>query len=137
MLWRMNGIHVRLAVFAALATLSFGAPLSFRAQRGIAFVPTERPTPARQAQSSARDSLVITYLANEGVMLSSGGATVLIDALFGEGLRGYGVVSKPTRVRLEGATAPFDRVSAVLTTHIHPDHFDASGVAAHLGAHGR
>lgn len=70
-------------------------------------------------------------------MLSSGGATVLIDALFGEGLRGYGVVSKPTRVRLEGATAPFDQVNAVLTTHIHPDHFDASAVAAHLGANRR
>ena len=88
-------------------------------------------------QPARRDSLVVTYLANEGVMLSSGGATVLIDALFGDGLSGYGVVSKPTRVRMEGATAPFDRVNAVLTTHTHGDHFDATAVLAHLRANPR
>jgi L-ascorbate metabolism protein UlaG (beta-lactamase superfamily) len=79
-----------------------------------------------------RDSLVITFLANEGVMLSSSGTTVLIDALFGDGLRGYGIVTPPVRTALERARPPFDRVSAVLATHIHNDHFDARSVLEHL-----
>ena len=94
--------------------------------------------PPGHAQRSApgadqpRDSLVITFLANEGVMLSSGSTHVLIDALFGDGLRGYGAVTRPTRTALERALPPFDRVNAVLATHIHNDHFDARPVFDHL-----
>jgi L-ascorbate metabolism protein UlaG (beta-lactamase superfamily) len=94
-------------------------------------------TPARvvsQASAPRRDSLTITYLANEGVMLSSGGTTVLIDALFGDGLRGYGVVSPARRERLERAQPPFERIAAILATHTHRDHFDPRAVARHLAA---
>jgi L-ascorbate metabolism protein UlaG (beta-lactamase superfamily) len=90
-----------------------------------------------QSPAPLRDSLTITYLANEGVMISSGGTTVLIDALFGEGLRGYGVVSPGTRALLERAAPPFDRVDAVLATHIHGDHFDGTAVFRHLRANPR
>ncbi len=79
-----------------------------------------------------RDSLLVTFLANEGVMLSAGGTSVLIDALFGEGLRGYGVVTPDTRALLERSAPPFDRVSAVLATHAHRDHFDAAPTWRHL-----
>ena len=79
-----------------------------------------------------RDSLVVTFLANEGVMISSGGTSILIDALFGDGLPGYGVVTEPTRTTLERAQPPFDRVNAVLATHIHNDHFEAGPVFRHL-----
>jgi L-ascorbate metabolism protein UlaG (beta-lactamase superfamily) len=79
----------------------------------------------------------VTFLANEGVMLSSGGATVVIDALFGQGLRGYGVVPAPIRRQLESAAPPFDRVDAVLATHVHDDHFNADAVLAHLRANPR
>jgi L-ascorbate metabolism protein UlaG (beta-lactamase superfamily) len=85
-----------------------------------------------QPAPPARDSLVITFLANEGVMLSSGGTTILIDALFGDGLRGYGIVTQPTRTAIERAQPPFDRVNAVLTTHTHSDHFEARPVFEHL-----
>src|SRR5688500_17305265 len=88
-------------------------------------------TAARNA-SPARDSLTITFLANEGVMVSSGGTTVLIDALFGDGLRGYGVVTRATRALLESARPPFDHVTAVLATHRHDDHFNAQAVLRHL-----
>jgi L-ascorbate metabolism protein UlaG (beta-lactamase superfamily) len=87
---------------------------------------------AQGTPTVVRDSLVITFLANEGVMISSGGTTVLIDALFGDGLRGYGIVTQPTRTALERAQPPFDRVNAVLATHIHNDHFEARPVFEHL-----
>ena len=107
------------APLAAVAVLALGAG-SLTAQRPSASAPT------------VRDSLVITFLANEGVMISSGGTTVLIDALFGEGLSGYGIVTQPTRTALERGQPPFDRVNAVLATHIHNDHFEARPVFEHL-----
>lgn len=97
-------------------------------------------TPAQvvsQSPPARRDSLTITYLANEGVMLSSGGTTILIDALFGDGLRGYGVVTPARREALERARPPFDAIDAVLATHTHRDHFDPQAVARHLVANAR
>lgn len=97
---------------------------------------TSTPLVAQDARRD-RDSLLVTFLANEGVMLSAGGTSVLIDALFGEGLRGYGVVTPETRALLERAAPPFDRVAAVLATHAHRDHFDAAPAWRHLQANPR
>lgn len=77
-------------------------------------------------------ALEVTYLANEGFMLAGGGRKVLIDALFGEGLKGYAAVSPARRALLEGARAPFDDVDVVCATHFHGDHFNAEPVLAHL-----
>lgn len=79
----------------------------------------------------------VTYIANEGVMISAPGAKVLIDALFGDGLPEYGVASPATRKALEGGHAPFDAVNLVLATHIHRDHFDPVAVLRHLTANPR
>ena len=92
-----------------------------------------RPLPGQDV-APRRDSLTITFLANEGVMLSSGGTRVLIDALFGDGLPRYGAVSPATRTLLERAAPPFEGVDVVLATHIHADHFDAAAVLRHLQA---
>lgn len=77
-------------------------------------------------------ALEVTYLANEGFMIAGGGRKVLIDALFGEGLDGYAVVSPAQRALLEQARAPFADVDAVFATHFHDDHFNAASVLAHL-----
>lgn len=77
-------------------------------------------------------ALEVTYLANEGFMIAGGGKKVLIDALFGEGLSGYAVVSPAQRELLEQARAPFDGTDAVFATHFHDDHFNADSVLAHL-----
>jgi L-ascorbate metabolism protein UlaG (beta-lactamase superfamily) len=95
------------------------------------FLAASTPLAAQDAQRG-RDSLLVTFLANEGVMLTAGGTSVLIDALFGDGLRGYGVVTPDTRALLERAAPPFDRVAAVLATHVHRDHFDAAPAWRHL-----
>ncbi len=76
----------------------------------------------------------ITYLGNEGFLLRAGETKVLVDALFGDGLRGYPVVPTPIRANLEGARGRFAGVDLILASHFHGDHFDAAAVARHLRA---
>jgi L-ascorbate metabolism protein UlaG (beta-lactamase superfamily) len=79
----------------------------------------------------------ITFLANEGVMLSSGGDKVLIDALFQKYETGYAVPADSTQAALTAARSPFNDVDLVLVTHRHGDHFHPAPVAAHLRANPR
>jgi L-ascorbate metabolism protein UlaG (beta-lactamase superfamily) len=80
------------------------------------------------------DGVAVTFLANEGVMLSSGSAKVLIDALFLKYERGYAVPADSTQAALQRARSPFDSIDLVLVTHRHGDHFHPAPVAAHLRA---
>ena len=89
-------------VYVAAATSGFGA--------------ATRQAPAKQ------EGVSITFLANEGVMLSSGTGKVLIDALFQKYETGYAVPADSTRAALEGARSPFDDVRLILVTHRHGDH---------------
>ena len=83
------------------------------------------------------DGVTITFLANEGVMLSSGGQKVLIDALFLKYGPGYAVPADSTLASLQGARIPFDSVDVILVTHRHGDHFHPVPMAAHLRANPR
>ena len=98
-------------------------------------VAAARPLLAQGAVSAS--GLTITFLANEGVMISSGSRKVLIDALFTYYGRGYAVPSDTTQSALASASAPFDGVDLVLVTHRHGDHFDPRPVASHLRANPR
>lgn len=89
------------------------------------------PSPA-QTPSPTPSGVRITYLANEGFLITSGETKVLIDALFGSGIEGYPVVPAAMREQLEAATGLFAGVDLVLTTHFHRDHFDPQSVARHL-----
>ncbi len=82
----------------------------------------------------APPGVTITYVANEGVLLSSGGTQVLIDALFLHYGPEYAVPADSTQSALERARAPFDSVDLVLVTHRHGDHFHPDPLAAHLRA---
>lgn len=83
------------------------------------------------------ESLTVTFLANEGVMLSSGGKKVLIDALFLKYKTGFATPADSTQAALAAARAPFDNVDLILATHYHGDHFHPQPVAAHLVANPR
>lgn len=76
----------------------------------------------------------VEYLANEGVLLTAGGVSILIDALFGDGLADYPVVERATRDALESGRGRFGEVDLVLVTHAHSDHFDPAAVRRHLEA---
>ncbi len=77
--------------------------------------------------------LAVTYLANEGFLLESGGAMVLVDALFaGEEIEYCDVPGGALRAEMEAAEGRFADVDLVLDTHAHVDHFEPCSVAAHL-----
>jgi L-ascorbate metabolism protein UlaG (beta-lactamase superfamily) len=73
----------------------------------------------------SRPPLVLTYVANAGVLVAAGNTKVLIDALFDRPNPAYRAPSAETIRRMVAGTAPFDGVGLALVTHNHPDHFDA------------
>lgn len=79
----------------------------------------------------------VTFLANEGVMLSAGNKKVLIDGLFRHYGDEYALPADSTRAKLEGARSSFDAVDLILVTHRHGDHFHPASVAAHMLANPR
>ncbi|MCI0355591.1 MAG: MBL fold metallo-hydrolase [Acidobacteria bacterium] len=76
--------------------------------------------------------LRITYLANEGFLLTAGDKKVVIDALFRNAMDPYLNHSSEVRKRLEKGEGEFAGVSVALATHQHADHFDAWAVADFL-----
>src|SRR5687768_3392502 len=79
---------------------------------------------AAQAPATATsDGVTITFLANEGVMLSAGGKKVLIDGLFLKYQSGFALPADSTQRALQSARPPFDNVDLILATHRHGDHF--------------
>jgi L-ascorbate metabolism protein UlaG (beta-lactamase superfamily) len=76
--------------------------------------------------------LEITYVANEGVLISSGDKQVLIDGLHREYKRYYAYLPTPEREKIESAKAPFDKIDLILVSHLHLDHFHTESVGLHL-----
>ena len=78
------------------------------------------------------DSVEITYIANEGVLIASGGKQVLIDGLHREYQRAYAFLPDAEREKIETAKPPFDRIDLILVSHMHLDHFHSEAVGRHL-----
>ena len=75
----------------------------------------------------------ITYVANEGFLVSVGDTAVLVDGLFGgPSLDWADVPSTETQEKLRAGAPPFDRVRVALVTHRHVDHFDPGVAVAFL-----
>jgi len=81
--------------------------------------------------------VTVTYLGNEGVLISGPSGKILIDALVGEGLEGYESLAGRERQHLEHARAPYDDVDLILATHSHADHFDSAAVLRYLESNHR
>ena len=74
----------------------------------------------------------ITYIANEGVLISAGGKQVLIDGLHREYGPEYAFLPPADRDKIENAKAPFDAIDLILVSHRHLDHFHPESVGLHL-----
>lgn len=81
------------------------------------------------AGNAGESAIEVTYLANEGVMITTEGHKVLIDALFDNPNPNYRAPSEDMLERMQTGRAPFDNVDLVLVTHNHPDHFSPSFAA--------
>ena len=108
----------------------------------VAYFVVDHPWAWRPAAPIAPESLAgpstnpvgleITYIANEGVLISSGDKQVLIDGLHREYERDYAFLPTPQREKIETAKAPFDQIDLILVSHRHLDHFHPESVGLHL-----
>jgi L-ascorbate metabolism protein UlaG (beta-lactamase superfamily) len=83
-------------------------------------------------QSSKGKAFSITYIANEGVLISSGRKQVLIDGLHREYKPAYAFPPPDLLSSLELARPPYDEIDLVLVSHLHLDHFHPESVGLHL-----
>ncbi|WP_197524882.1 MBL fold metallo-hydrolase [Botrimarina hoheduenensis] len=83
--------------------------------------------------SPAPAQMEVTFVGNNGVMLSAGGDSVLIDSLFTHTDPFWTRLPTAGRTALLRAESPFDNVRWSLTTHNHPDHFNAQAVRVFSG----
>ncbi|MGA2533330.1 MAG: MBL fold metallo-hydrolase [Candidatus Aminicenantales bacterium] len=93
---------------------------------------TRGADPRHAGQTVRREPLVLDYVANEGILVSSGDAKVLIDALFDKPNQAYRAPSPDVLDKIMRGEAPFDGVDVLLVTHNHPDHFDAVLAARYM-----
>ena len=80
-------------------------------------------------------SLKITYIGNEGVLLESNNQKVMIDALFDNYYKDYLNPDPNTLKNMMSGRVPFDNINVLLSTHIHRDHFEVSLTGQFLTAH--
>jgi L-ascorbate metabolism protein UlaG (beta-lactamase superfamily) len=93
------------------------------------------PAPVYVAETTGTPqapTVEVTYIANEGVLISSGGKQILIDGLHREYERDYAFLPPVEREKIETAKAPFDKIDLVLVSHRHLDHFHPESVGLHL-----
>jgi L-ascorbate metabolism protein UlaG (beta-lactamase superfamily) len=111
---------IRSFIFLVLLTVSACAQ---QTEQRILELPPVAHTPG---------TIRLTYVGNEGVLISDGMKAVLIDGLH----RKYGdaYLNPPPEVlsAMETAKPPFDQVRVVLVSHVHGDHFSPESVALHL-----
>jgi len=90
----------------------------------------KKETTNAEAIEKAADSIEVTYIGNEGFLISMPGTKLLIDAL--QSTKYYDSVPAGLRGKMNRAEAPFDGVKYLLVTHPHKDHFDPDMVAVYL-----
>ena len=81
---------------------------------------------------ATQPTVEINYIANEGVLISSGGKQVLIDGLHREYEPDYAFLPPAEREKIETAKAPFDQIDLILVSHRHLDHFHPESIGLHL-----
>lgn len=86
-----------------------------------------------QFSYSQKDSVKVTYIANEGFLIEIQNKKILVDAYFGnEELNFCDIPLKSVQNDIENAKGIFSDVNILTASHNHCDHFDASVVASHL-----
>jgi L-ascorbate metabolism protein UlaG (beta-lactamase superfamily) len=74
----------------------------------------------------------ITYIANEGVLISAEGKQILIDGLHREYQPAYAFLPPAEREKIETAKPPFDKIDLILVSHMHLDHFHPESIGRYL-----
>ncbi len=72
------------------------------------------------------------YIANEGVLVSSGDVKIMFDPLPLSGLGTYMNVPDQDRADMMAGLPPYDGIDAVFISHAHRDHFSAGDMIAYM-----
>lgn len=80
-------------------------------------------------------TLEVRYIANEGILLTSGGKRVLIDGLHRKYDDAYAFLPDGEREKLEAGRQPFDKIDLLLVSHRHGDHFHPESVGTYLASY--
>ena len=119
----------RLWLSLAVLLVAVGSIVYFVMDRPWALGAPSVAVPASPVQAP---TVEITYIANEGVLISSGGKQILIDGLHREYGPEYAFLPPADRDKIENAKAPFDAIDLILVSHRHLDHFHPESVGLHL-----
>lgn len=92
--------------------------------------PPAKPLPKAWPVDRA-DPITITLTANAGVMVAYRGLKCLVDGLHAGG-GGYSAVPPEVLGTIYCGAPPFDNISYLFFTHLHPDHFGKAQVARFL-----
>jgi len=98
----------------------------------LALCSSPKPVANESVVPAEKLNLAVTYIANEGVLISSGGKQVLIDGLHREYKPDYAFPPPVLLESLESARAPYDKLNLILVSHIHLDHFHPQSTGLHL-----
>lgn len=79
--------------------------------------------------------VVLRYLGNEGFALEAAGLSVLFDALQTVGTEAHGDLPESVFAQMLARKKPFQKVSLILSSHPHADHFVPSVVSRFLAKH--
>lgn len=113
-------------VVAVIAMVYFTLPWASGTPAPIVATETTR------VSQSQTPTVEITYIANEGVLISADGKQVLIDGLHREYQPAYAFLPPAEREKIETAKPPFDKIDLILVSHMHLDHFHPESVGRHL-----
>jgi len=104
-LWLVSGLLcialVAIAYLVSNRAWTTTAPLAIESMAGPSINPA---------------TLEITYIANEGVLVSSGDKQVLIDGLHREYQPAYAFLPPAQREKIETAKVPFDQIDLILVS---------------------
>lgn len=126
----MRRLWLVLGILIAVTSISIGVAATYLL-RGAPLSDKTLPPLDPVAQQTAVE---ITYIANEGVLISAGGKQVLIDGLHRNerAFSHYAFLPPAEREKIETAQAPFDKIDLLLVSHRHYDHFHAEAVGQYL-----
>lgn len=86
----------------------------------------------QQSKKPSKSPLTVTYIANEGVLISHGNKQVLIDGLHRKYKPDYLFPPQPVLESMEAARPPYNQIDVVLVSHPHLDHFHPESVGSFL-----
>lgn len=89
---------------------------------------------ARASDSPAQQSVSVTYIANEGILVAGTQARVVVDGLFTDSYGIFHIPDAVTLAKLQAAEPPYNHLTALLATHKDGDHFTPAIVSQHLQA---